>query len=275
MTVCSWTLTLQDSNREPTSITFDLVVGDSPLIIGMDIRAHCNTFNRNNQNFISMKRPSDKEERILYTYLVPSDSRPRLDVAPHPRSCVGTLPGNPRTTVKRTPLALCKRVHRYTHASKADMKALCRDARILNPEMKKAIEAVCDACEIYAKNGHPKASRKVSPTHVNEAFNEELQIYFFFENARQAQRAVMNRTGTGTAYSEVAVVENRNMATIIKAIENVWIYRHGAPKAVSADDEYNRRPLRTYLETHDVLFRPPPTRRHNKLGIVWSARMAL
>ena len=78
----------------------------------------------------------------------------------------------------------------------------------------------------------------------------------------------MNMTDTGTAYSDVAIVENRNMATIIKAIENVWICRHGAPKAVSADDEYNRRPLRTYLETHDVLLRPRPTRRHNKLGIV-------
>lgn len=113
------------------------VTGNSALIIGMNLGAHCNTFNRNNLNFISLKRTTNKEERVLFTYLVPSDSRLRLSLAPHSRSRVGALVGNARTTVKRMPLALCKVLQRYIHASGADMKSLWSDARSLNLEMKK------------------------------------------------------------------------------------------------------------------------------------------
>lgn len=50
MTVCSWTLTILDTTGKPTAFTFDLVSGSSPLIIGMDVRAHCNTYNLGDYN---------------------------------------------------------------------------------------------------------------------------------------------------------------------------------------------------------------------------------
>ena len=37
---------------------------------------------------------------------------------------------------------------------------------------------------------------------------------------------------------------------------------------VSADDEYNRKKLLCFLDTHDITFKPRPARRHNKVGIV-------
>lgn len=46
----------------------------------------------------------------------------------------------------------------------------------------------------------------------------------------------MNITDTGTVYFEVAVVDNRNMDTIIQTVENVWICPHGVLKAISAED---------------------------------------
>lgn len=89
-----------------------------------------------------MKRPSDREERILYTYLVTSDSRFRSDISPHPRSTVGTLLGNIQSTKLRTPPVLRKRIHCYNHASEQKMKALCKNAGIMNEDLEKANEEV-------------------------------------------------------------------------------------------------------------------------------------
>ena len=47
MTVCSWTMTVQDTRSKPTSFTFDLVEGNAPLILGMDIRQYTNTYAHN------------------------------------------------------------------------------------------------------------------------------------------------------------------------------------------------------------------------------------
>lgn len=268
MTVCSWTLNTYDTTGKLTSLTFDLVPGTSPLILGMDIRAYCNTFNLGDQKYIKMQRPHDNAERILFTYLVPEDKRLRLDIAPHPRSVVRTLLGNIQTTAQRTPMTFCKKIHRYTHATKDEMRTLCQDARMLDPELEQAIENVCDACEICAKNGEPKRSKKVSLTHVNEAFNQELQIDFIFVVIGDTKYTVMHMTDTGTGYSELALAPDRSMATIIRIIETVWVCKHGAPVAVSADDEYNRSPSRNYFAAHDIQFKPRPARRHNKLGIV-------
>ena len=266
--MCSWTVTIHDTQRRPTAFTFDLVRGQSPLILGQDVRGYCNTFNLTNQRYIEMKRPKDDAHRYLYTYIDSSDGRLRLDIAPHPLATKKTLLGNIHTTVKRQPLTLCKRVHRYTHATPDEMRHLFQDANMLDNELEDAIEQVCNACEVCAKNGRPLPSKKVSLTHVNQAFNAELQIDFMFPKIRGQKRTVMNLTDTGTNYTELILCESRSATTMTNAIEKVWIYCNGAPDAVSADDEYNCVALRQFLHIHNIVFKPRPTRRHNKTGIV-------
>jgi len=161
LTICSWTLTFPDITGRPTSFTFDLVSGESPLILGQEVRQYCNTFNLSEQKYICMQRPTDKQERYVFTYLVPTDSRLRIDLAPHPLSVKSTLLGNVHTTAKRTPLAFCKRVHRYTHATPEQMRTLCKDANMLDEALLKAIDTVFKACEVCAKNG--KAITKSLP----------------------------------------------------------------------------------------------------------------
>lgn len=266
--VCSLTLTVQDVTGKPTSFTFDLVHGKSPLILGQDVRQHCNTFNLTEQRYIRIKRPTDDAERYTFTYIIPEDSRLRLDIAPHPLSVKRTLLGNIHAGVKRAPLVFCKRVHRYTHATPEEMRILCKDANMLDEALEQAIDKVFAACEICAKNGRPKSSRKVSLTHVNEAFNEEVQIDFFYIELRLTKHTVMNMTDTGTGFTEMQITPDRSMRTIIRTVETGWICKHGAPKAVSADDEYNKAPLRQYLSAHEVVFKPRPARQHNETGIV-------
>lgn len=147
----SWTLTIQDTQGKPTSLTFDLVTGSSPLIVGNDVRKYCNTYNLENQPYLRIRRPTDDSDRYLFTYLVPEDNRSRIDIAPHPLSAKTTLLGNIHTTSARKPLAFSKRVHRYTHAPAAEMKRLCTEAGLFSKELEKAIDKVCAACEVCAK----------------------------------------------------------------------------------------------------------------------------
>ena len=151
MTVCSWTITIQDIHGKLTAFTFDLVPGKSPLILGQEVREHCNTFNLANQRYMVMRRPYDDAYRYLYTYLIPSDCRLRLDIAPHPFATKPTLLGNIHANAKRQPLAFCKRAHRYTHATAEEMKLLCSEANMIDHNREAAIDRVYAACDVCAK----------------------------------------------------------------------------------------------------------------------------
>lgn len=145
MTVSSWTLTIPNTKGLPTSLTFHLVPGSSPLVVCIDMRAYCDTFNLGQQKYIRMKRPTDKQERCLSTYLVKHDNHRRLDISLHPKSKVSTLLGSVHITAKRAPLAFCKKIHRYTHSSKEEMSAICEDAGLMSDKMGPSIDAVCQA----------------------------------------------------------------------------------------------------------------------------------
>lgn len=102
--------------------------------------------------------------------------------------------------------------------------------------------------------------KKVSISHVNQAFNVELQIDFLFPVIRGSKHTIMNMSDTGTNYSELVKCDSRDAQTVIYTIETFWIYRHGAPDAISADDKFNCESLRQFMRVHDIQFKPRPTR---------------
>lgn len=72
----------------------------------------------------------------------------------------------------------------------------------------------------------------------------------------------------GTEYSGTQIVDNRKESSLISVIEELWAYRDGNPVAWSADDEFNCRPFRYTLKEKEIAFKPRPTRRNNKVGVV-------
>lgn len=42
---CTWDLLVEDINRKPTMMTFDLVEGEYPSILGLDIKRYSDTIN--------------------------------------------------------------------------------------------------------------------------------------------------------------------------------------------------------------------------------------
>lgn len=101
-----------------------------------------------------------------------------------------------------------------------------------------------------------------------EAFNEEVQVDFTFPMIRGKKVTQLHLVDAGTSYSDTVPVPSRDHSVVSLAFQLAWLDRHGAPKRVSGDDEFNRRPFRSFLETHGVTFKPRPARRHNKVGIV-------
>lgn len=240
----------------------------SQLVLGQDVQKHCNTFKLAHQRYIEMNRPTDTSNCIIFTYFVPGDDRLHLDIASHPLVGVTTLFATIHLSATLQPLILSKNIHRYAHAPADEIKAISLDGGVLDESLEAAIEKVVTACEICTSSGRPTSSKKVSLTHVNEAFNEELQVDFTFCDIRGSKLILLHQTDSGTGYCEMFITNNRSMTSIKHHVETGWIYLHGAPTAITDDYEYNRRPLQAYLYIHRTLLHPKPAQRHNKIGIV-------
>lgn len=260
-----------DRYGHPIALSFDLVRDESPLIIGLDVTQYANIINSKTPLYISIKRPTDTRTLALFTYIATEESdsktqRLRLEISPHKNSSITTLMANISMLGKRTPLAFSKKPHRFTHANADEIKHICSNAGILDKEFSNAIDIVDSECEICARNGSPASMRKVSLTHINSAFNQEIQIDFTHCDIRGTRYTLINITDRGTAWTEMRIVEIQNMNTMKRSVERYWICIHGAPVALSGDNAYDKPISHTFLKQHSILYKPRPSRRHNKLG---------
>lgn len=94
---------------------------------------------------------------------------------------------------------------------------------------------MCEACEICTRSVIPTASIKISLNHVNQGFNDDVQIYFTYVYERDSKRVALHMVDAGTAQSKTQTFDDRSMKTTIKAIENTWLNVHGAPNCLSTD----------------------------------------
>lgn len=265
---CTWTLTVNDENGKPTAIPFDLIEGNAPLIVGLDLKRHADTVNRSSTTFVTFQRPTDTSERRFRTYLSKDSTgneRIRLAIVPitrtHMRSLMMT--GRPRDT-----LTLVKKMHRLTHPTAKEMERILRDAGHPQQGLTGICHKVHDACELCVSSGQPAPTRKISLTHVNEGFNSSVQADFVMVYIAEQKHVVLNVIDAGTNYGEREIVESRNTRTMKSSLEKNWLYRHGAPDRFSADSEFTTAQLRAFLESHGTEVLPRPTRSSAKNGKV-------
>lgn len=263
---CSWTLTVLDAEGKPLSLTFDLVSGDSPLIVGLDVTQYTNTMNLSRPRYVTFHRPEDKSPRRMLTYVDDFDdqARLRLEIIPHKKSTITSLMAN---IMSRPELCVAKKIHRYTHATSDEMKDLYKGAGILTTKLSEAFDKVYKACEICCRNGRPLNSKKLSLTHVNKAFNHELQADFMWCDIKGETFIVLNLTDTSTAYAEFSIVPARNTQVMIQLIETEWICRHGAPSSFSSDPEFLTTATRTFLNQHQITFNSRPARTTRRVSL--------
>lgn len=263
----SWDMNVNDINGKATTFTFDLMKGESPLIIGLDVKKYAITDNTSKPPCMRFKRPTDNDYRQFNTYIEPDDSdnnRIRLEIIPHSRSTVQTLMAND----DRTDISLAKRLHRFTHASDEEMRRILTDANKMTPGLGDACTKVRQACDICASTGTPVPRRKISITHVNSAFNNEVQADFVTILIREERYEVLNIIDTGTRYGERVIAHNHRGDTMMNLFENEWIYHHGPPISFSADPEFGKGFFKKFLSSHGITLHTRPSRSSSKNGKV-------
>lgn len=267
--IAAWSLFMQDMMNQPVEIVFDVTNDESPIIIGMDLKKDTTTDNLTSPPRMIMKRPEDRSIRMLETYMSVTDPlQARLRLLVVPAATTAALIGEARKPERIRPMTLAKRIHNLTHASSAQATRICEEAGWLTSDLKRAIEKVSDNCPSCALSGPPAPSRKISLSHVNEGFNAEIQVDFMYFHVREGIHTALHMVDTGTGFSEVRIVQTRKAEKLIDVLDVAWIFTHGTPGSLSADDEFNREPVRKALQTRMIYFKPRPTRRHNKCGIV-------
>lgn len=265
---CTWELTVMDAHNWPVTFTFDLVDGRSPLIIGLDLKQYADTYNRDMPRIILFRRPGDVREYKMYTYIATDlndNPRLRLEIAPHAKSSIHTLMA---TADKRRELTMAKRIHRFGHASSKDMAKMMKHTGYDMKRITEACDKVFSSCAICASSGRPADRRKISTTHLNAAFNDEIQADFMYVHMRGKKWEIMNIIETGTRYGERAITKSRSAEDIKQTLETCWIYKHGAPRRFSADHELCRPILRKFLDKHAIQLNPRPSRSSDKVGKV-------
>lgn len=258
----------EDINGKPTVLTFDLVTGKSPLIVGLDVKRHSDTVNRTGTPSIIFRRPCDTSDRTFYTYIAKDDDhndRIKLEIVPHNKTTSASLLGN---VSNRREIAMVKKIHRLTHATDDEMKQLFKDGNMSNERINDACEKIHQACDICTSTGRPRNSKKISLSHVNEAFNEEIQVDYTVAYINEQKYFILNMVDAGTRYGERAIAFSRDAKTMMEMIETHWLYNHGAPKYFSADPEFCKTFFEKFLLAHKITLRPRPSRASFKNGRV-------
>lgn len=264
----SWSTTIMGANNWPETLTLDLVDGESPLILGMDVRQYSDTCNQMYPSTIAFKRPHDKRVYTLYTYIANDETgnkRLRLGIVAHGQSTVSSLMAN---TQPRSELLTVKRLHRFGHGTAHEVREFLKDANLDQDKVSEACDKVYAACPICAATGIPAFRKKVSLSHVNEAFYEEIQVEFLYASINGTKRIILNIVDVGTRYGERILSPSRDTEQIRIALAKSWIYRHGSPRKLSANHEFCRTSLSKYLRTHNIQLEPRPSRSSSKSGNV-------
>eukprot|EP00737_Agarophyton_chilense_P003821 gb/GEZJ01004587.1/.p1 GENE.gb/GEZJ01004587.1/~~gb/GEZJ01004587.1/.p1 ORF type:complete len:188 (-),score=14.60 gb/GEZJ01004587.1/:737-1300(-) len=99
----------------PTSSSFVLEDGSSPLHLGLDIKRYANTIHLSSPSHIELRRPGDTKPRRFLTYLSQdkNDARLRLEIAPLAHSTAKSLLA---TFHGKADLLIAKKGHGLTHA---------------------------------------------------------------------------------------------------------------------------------------------------------------
>jgi len=272
--VCaSWNLPVRQTDGSTSFFKLHLVQGDEPLIIGEDVTKNCMVDNIKNLLHV---RQANNSYCTYHTYYTEGEGRRRLSVVPPPqygpKSAMANVCSYLATSAdylsKLGPAKFAHSVHRYSHATVEEMKRICSMAGILDSTLSRALDDTVAQCEICCRTGRPKTSRKVSLSHIGDAFNQSVQVDFFFPKIRGITRTVLHMRDRGTGYSEIEAVPTRDLDDAATSFDRTWISRHGAPATVSGDPEFNHFAFKNLLKSHDVKFEARPARRHNKVGTV-------
>lgn len=171
-------LRVDHSECGSTTIPFNILDGYSLLTIGLGFKKFANTVNSGPAPFISFRRRGHQSDHHFPVYISKDrqgNGRLRLELVPYLNSTVCSLMCNVKKHPSRN---IVEKIHRFSYASSGEMQKFLPEARLAGSEVEKEIQAIYDSCLSCALSGRPFNRRKVSISHINEAFDENIQAYF-------------------------------------------------------------------------------------------------
>lgn len=226
--LCSWNLFVMDYNNKPIVLIFDSIEGSLPVIVGLDILQYAKI--DNTQHKLSCRCSTDTSERTFSTYIAKDhghDHRARMFLLPRYNISSSSILG---TTLHSEEAHISKELHRVRHATKQEIKDLLRDAGIDNKKIFDRYNAVFDSCDICATPGRPHQKVKMPLKHVNEAFNEFLQVDYTVAYIEDEKYEILIMVDTRTAYGERYIAPSRSADHMNRMFDIMWLCRHGALK---------------------------------------------
>lgn len=92
-----------------------------------------------------------------------------------------------------------------------------------------------NTCDVCRSSDQPRTIKKVSSTHVNDAFDQKPQIDLTAMYLIGDKFEVLNMIDTGARYGERVIAPSKNVQNITDSIETSCIYHLEAPKRFSSD----------------------------------------
>lgn len=129
-------------------------------------------------------------------------------------------------------------------------------------------ETIVNNCQVCKKTSLPASARKVSLSHIFQAFNEEIQCDFVFVNIRSCKYCVLHVVDFGSGYSGTSIASHRSTELMASLLETIWIHRRGSLRSFSADTEFKRGTMEKVLSGLNIKLNISPDRRHSQTGIV-------
>lgn len=83
----------------------------------------------------------------------------------------------------------------------------------------------------------------MSLSHINQSFNEEVQVDFYVGRIRDINHVILNIVDCGTKFGFRTIVQNRSLENMQHLFETNWIFIYGALKSFSVTTNSLLMPL--------------------------------
>lgn len=172
--------------------------------------------------------------RMMLTYISPDrtgNDRIRLEVVSHANSSYRSLLV---AHLQHDFLAVANKIKYFSHTNSDNIKAILRDAGRIDADASRTCNDVFQSCSICAAIVRPAKNRKISLTHVNYAFNQDIQADLTIGYIQGDKYEVLNLRDVGNRYGERTIASTLYADTVKEIFESTWMYQHGAPERLTS-----------------------------------------
>lgn len=237
----------------------------------MVVDKHSNSNYIGHPNTITILKPAiETELRQFFTNIghdqTGSEST-RIGIVLHEKSPVTTLMAN---IVSRYEINLAKQISRCSHENDSEMIKQLQDVGKPTPPLALVLPA-WDACNGSGRRGIKK---KISLSHINQAFNEEVHVDFATVR-NNVKYELRNVVGTGKKYDQRLVGSERSTKTLKMIMERHWFYEFGSPQCFSGHLEFMSSVMESFIKLQNVTVHQWRAWSSNKNGITESQKGVL